>query len=229
MLGQGRSYIWFLAGLLTIAVGFWPTFFGDPLGNDIWHIVHGIIATLWVILLVTQSLLIGRGNRRVHERLGWLSLGLFATLFVTTGFMIWVELIGQEPFPAVLRQELLFLDITFLLLFVIIYVLGLTYRRRPVLHARLMGSTLLIGMGPALGRLYAQHIPQLKGLSGGLSLTMWTIDGILFVAILLALRKGRTAQPFPVLLAVFVLIQLGITWSTGATFASWLRAAGSPI
>lgn len=180
-------------------------------------------------MLVTQSLLIGRGNRRVHERLGWLSLGLFATLFVTTSFMIWVELIGQEPFPAVLRQELLFLDITFLLLFVIIYVLGLTYRRRPVLHARLMGSTLLIGMGPALGRLYAQHIPQLKGLSGGLSLTMWTIDGILFVAFLLALRKGRTAQPFPVLLAVFVLIQLGITWSTGATFASWLRAAGSPI
>ena len=229
MLGPGRSYIWFLAGLLTIAVGFWPSFFGDPLSNDGWHIVHGVAATLWVILLITQSLLIGRGNRRIHERLGWLSLALFATLFVTTGYMIWVELIGPEPFPAVLRQELLFLDITFLLLFVIIYALGLTYRRRPVLHARLMGSTLLIGMGPALGRLYAQHIPQLRGLAGGLSLTTWTIDGILLVAILLAVRKGGTTQPFPGLLAVFVLIQVGIQWSTGAMFASLLRAAGSPI
>src|ERR1700712_842688 len=60
------------------------------------------------------------------------------------------------------------------------------------------------GMRPALGRLYAQHIPQLKGLSGGLSLTMWTIDGILVVAILIAARKGRTTQPFPALLAIFV-------------------------
>ena len=229
MLGQCRSYIWFLAGLLTIAVGFWPSFFGDPLSNDGWHIVHGAAATLWVILLITQSLLIGRGNRRLHERLGWLSLGLFATLIITTGYMIWVELIGPKPFPAVLRQELLFLDITFLILFVILYALGLTYRRKPVMHARFMGSTLLIGMGPALGRLYAQHIPQLKGLSGGLSLTTWTIDGILVVAILLAVRKGSTIQPFPALLAAFVLIQLGVTWSTGAMFASLLRAVGSPV
>ncbi len=131
MSGRGRSYIWFLAGLAAIVVGFWPSFYGDPLSNDAWHIVHGVAATLWVSLLIAQSLLIGRGNRQLHERLGWLSSGLFATLFVTTSYMIWLELTGPEPFPAVIRQELLFLDITFLLLFIAVY---LAWHRRPA-HA----------------------------------------------------------------------------------------------
>ena len=142
--------------------------------------------------------------------------------------MIWLELTGPEPFPAVIRQELLFLDITFLLLFIVVYSLGIAARRTPRLHARLMGSTILIGLGPALGRLYAQHIPQVKGLSGALSLTMWTIDVILVIAILLAIRRGLTVRPFPALLAAFVTIQLGMSWSTGPVFASLLRAVGAP-
>ena len=88
MSGRGRSYILFVAGLAAIVAGFWPRFFGNPLGNDAWHILHGVAATLWVLLLITQSFLIGRGNRRWHERLGWLSLGPFATLLATTGYMI---------------------------------------------------------------------------------------------------------------------------------------------
>jgi hypothetical protein len=43
------------------------------------------------------------------------------------------------------------------------------------------------------------------------------------------MRRGQGLRPFPALLAVFVVIQLGMPWSTGATFASLLRAVGSPI
>ena len=45
-MGRGRSYIWFLAGLLAIVAGFWPSFYGDPARNDVWHIAHGAAATL---------------------------------------------------------------------------------------------------------------------------------------------------------------------------------------
>ncbi len=229
MLRRGRAYIWFLAGLAAIIVGFWPSFYGDPLSNDAWHTVHGIAATLWVLLLISQSLLIGRGSRKLHERFGWLSLGLFVVLFVTTSYMIWVELTGPEPVPAAIRQELVFLDVTFLILFVAIYALGLAYRRTPRLHRRLMGSTILIGLGPALGRLYAENFPALHGLSGGLSLTMWTIEAITVAAIFLAIRRGQSSRPFPALLVVFLLIQLGMDWSKGPVFASLLRSVGTPI
>jgi hypothetical protein len=229
MLGRGRLYIWFIAGFATILAGFWPSFYGDPHSNDAWHTVHGVAATLWVLLLVTQSLLIGRGARRLHERLGWCSLGLFAVLLVTITYMIWVEMTGPEPFPPVIRQQLVFIDITFLMLFASVYGLALAFRRTPQLHARLMGSTILIAMGPALGRLYAHNIPQLKGLSGALPLSVLTIVAILIVASFIAYRRRDALRPLPALLAAFVLIQFGMVWSQGETFANLLRAAGSPI
>ncbi|QYE34787.1 hypothetical protein KZX46_18915 [Polymorphobacter sp. PAMC 29334] len=229
MARTGSAYIFFLAGFAAILAGFWPTFYGDPASNDVWHTLHGIASTLWVVLLVAQSLLIGRRNHRLHERLGWLSLGLFAVLMATSGYMVWVELVGVEPFPRDLRLSLLFLDVMLLLLFVATYGLGLAYRRQRRLHARLMGSTILIGLGPALGRLYGEQIPALHGLAGALPWMFWTIEAVLVVAIVLDLRGGRLAWPFPAMLAAFVAIQLGSDWAAGPTFAALARTAGAPI
>ncbi len=218
-----------MLGLAAIVAGFWPTFFGDPTSNDVFHTVHGIASTLWVLLLIAQSLLIGRGNRQLHERLGWLSLGLFAAVVVTSLDMIWVELVGTDPFPRDLRLSLVFLDITFIALFCAMYVLGIMNRRRPRLHARLMGSTILVGLGPALARLYGEQIPAVHGLAGALPWAMWTIEAILVVAILLELRRGKVLWPFPVVLSAFVMIQAGTYWATGDTFAAIAKAAGAPI
>jgi len=54
--------------------------------------------------------------------------------------MVRVELVGTDPFPRDLRFELVFLDVAFLALFGLIYGLGLVFRRRPRLHARLMAQ-----------------------------------------------------------------------------------------
>jgi hypothetical protein len=229
MLGRGRAYIWFLGGLAAIVAGFWPSFYGDPASNDVWHTLHGVAATLWVLLLIAQSILIGRSHRQLHERLGWLSAGLFAALIITSSYMVWRELIGPEPFPAVIRQQLVFLDMAFLLLFIAVYSLGLVYRRTRKLHARLMGSTILIGMAPALTRLFGENIPQLHGLAGALPWSLWAVDAILLVAILLEWGRRQITWPFPAMLAAFVAIELGSSWASGATFAGIARASGAPI
>lgn len=143
--------------------------------------------------------------------------------------MVWIELTGDPDFPRDLRLSLVFLDIGFLLLFVGAYAAGLWFRRERRLHARLMGSTILIGLGPALARLYAQQIPAAHGLAGALPWALWTIDAILVVAILLDLRGGRALWPFPAMLTAFVAIQLGTVWATGDTFAAIARTAGAPI
>jgi hypothetical protein len=92
-----------------------------------------------------------------------------------------------------------------------------------------MGSTILIGLGPALGRLYAQQIPALHGLAGGLTWTFYTIETVLVIAILLELLGKRLSWPFPAMLAAFVAIQAGSVWATGDSFAAIARAAGAPI
>lgn len=229
MAKQGRAYIWFLIGLAAIVAGFWRTFFGDPLSNDFWHIAHGAASTLWVFLLIAQSLLVGRGNYRWHRRLGWASIGLAAALVGTSSYMVWIELTGDPDFPRDLRLTLVFLDIGFLILFVAAYGSGLWFRHDRPVHSRLMGSTILIGLGPALGRLYAQRIPAAHGLSGALTWAFWTIEAVLALAILLELRRGRPPWPFPTMLAAFGLIQVGSIWATGDQFAAIARAAGAPI
>jgi hypothetical protein len=128
-----------------------------------------------------------------------------------------------------LRLSLVFLDVGFLVLFVAAYAAGLRFRRNRALHARLMGSTILIGLGPALGRLYAQQIPAVHGLAGALTWALWTIEAVLALAILLELWSDRVRWPFPMMLAAFLAIQAGSVWATGDTFAGWARAAGAPI
>ena len=110
--------------------------------------------------------------------------------------MIWVELTGPEPFPPIIRQALVFLDVLFMILFAVLYALGLTFRRTPGLHARLMGSTIQIGLGPALVRLYAHYIPQAGGLSGSIRLMFCTIEAILLIASL-PLVGVALFGPFP--------------------------------
>lgn len=229
MAKRGGAYIWFLAGLAAIVAGFWRTFFGDPLSNDFWHTVHGVASTLWVVLLITQSLLVGRGFHQWHRRLGWASLALVVVLVGTSGYMVWLELVGDPDFPRDLRLSLVFLDIGFLLLFAGAYAAGLWFRDSRSVHARLMGSTILVGLGPALARLYAQQIPAVHGLAGALTWAFWTIDAILAIAIILELRRGRVLWPFPVMLAAFSAIQVGMVWATGDTFAAIARAAGAPV
>jgi len=229
MAKRGRAYIWFLIGLAAIVAGFWRTFFGDPFSNDAWHIVHGVASTLWVFLLIAQSLLVGRGYHRLHRRLGWASLGLVVTLVGSSCYMVWIELRGDPDFPRDLRLSLVFLDVGFLALFIAAYAAGLWFRRNRALHARLMGSTILIGLGPALGRLYAQQIPAAHGLAGALTWALWTIEAVLALAILLELRNDRVRWPFPTMLAMFLAIQVGAVWATGDTFAGLARAVGAPI
>jgi hypothetical protein len=229
MTGPGKTYLLFLIGLAAIVAGFWRTFFGDPLSNDNWHTLHGIASTSWVLLLIAQSLLIGRGNHRLHRRLGWASLALVVLLVGTSSYMVWIELVGDEGFPRDLRLSLVFLDVTFLLLFMLMYGLGLALRRNRQLHSRLMGSTILIGLGPALGRLYAQQIPALHGLAGGLTWTFYTIEAVLVIAILLELLGKRLSWPFPAMLAIFLAIHAGSVWATGDSFAAVARAAGAPV
>lgn len=229
MTTRGKAFVWFSIGFAAIVAGFWRTFFGAPLSNDTWHTAHGVASTLWVVLLITQSLLIGRGYHQWHRRLGWASLGLVVVLVGTSSYMVWIELTGDPDFPRDLRLSLVFLDVGFLALFVAAYASGLWFRRNRALHSRLMGSTILVGLGPALGRLYAQQIPAVHGLAGGVTWAQVTIETILAIAIVLELRRGRPLWPFPAVLGAFLAIHVGTIWATGDTFAAIARASGAPI
>src|SRR5262245_6655130 len=49
------------------------------------HLVHGATALAWLLLFVTQALLVARGRVDLHRRLGWAAL-MIAVLLVLFGY-----------------------------------------------------------------------------------------------------------------------------------------------
>lgn len=76
--------------LLTVFVGFARTYFlagvfRAPLPNLLIHI-HGAIFSSWILLLITQALLVSAGRVDIHRRLGLAGFGL-ACLMVVFGIL----------------------------------------------------------------------------------------------------------------------------------------------
>ncbi|MBK6298385.1 MAG: hypothetical protein IPF48_10670 [Sphingomonadales bacterium] len=96
---SGRHSLFFpIASLfllfLTIA-GFWDNLFtdvGQPSNSDPKFIVHGLFCGSWMIALLAQSLLVNRGNVRLHRKLGMFALVAAIGVALST---IWVF-----PLPA---------------------------------------------------------------------------------------------------------------------------------
>ena len=75
--GARRLFFVLMASAVIVAVfvGFAPTFylrgsFVQTRPMSVLLHVHGIVFSAWVTLFLVQSLLIARGSRRLHQRLG---------------------------------------------------------------------------------------------------------------------------------------------------------------
>lgn len=193
------------AALLTGA-GFFRSFFSDPAALDGWHLLHGVVASGWVLLVLAQAGLIRARNYRVHRILGWSSLALFAVLVVTSLKLVVTMLAGQSGMPFELAKLLAFSDLATLPLLVLLYGAALALRRDRHVHSRLISGTLLVGMIPAGGRVFAQYFPMFGGLAGALHPTYLLVLALLCLAIVADWRKGALRWPFPLMLAWFALV-----------------------
>jgi hypothetical protein len=123
--------------------------FGAPLRVHI----HAITFFSWTMLYLAQNLLVGRGYRDIHKRLGWLSLALIPMMIVM-GTWVTVALIraGHAPF---FFQPLYFLimDPVTVSVFAGLAVAAIAMRRRTQWHRRLMFCGMAILLGPGFGRL----------------------------------------------------------------------------
>src|ERR1700749_728675 len=69
--------------ILPVFAGFAPSFYlrgafhPDHELSVLLH-VHGLVFSAWIVLFLVQSLLIAKGSRRVHQRLGWFAVAVAA-------------------------------------------------------------------------------------------------------------------------------------------------------
>jgi len=202
-----HAHWYFLAALIAILAGFWPSFV-RPLGTgSTWHTVHGITATLWVVALIVQSWLISRGMRVWHRRVALAALALLPVLWMTALYM--VQVMHTNPqMPPFLPPLLAFIDLPSIVFMAVLVTLALRNVRRPAAHKRFMAATVLLAFPPALTRLYARvlapHVDFMQALHG----SFLTVEVILIALIIGDWRSGQRHLAYPLSLVFFVAVHV---------------------
>lgn len=212
-----HAHWYFLAALGAIVAGFWPSFF-RPLGaGEIWHTLHGLSATLWVVALIAQSWLMSRGAVRWHRRVAYAALATLPVLLATAIYM--VRVMQTSPgYPPGLPAFLAFIDIPSLTFLVVLVALALRNVRTPAAHKRYMSATVLLAFPPALGRLFARLWGARIGFIGAVHLSFVVVELILIALIVADRRAGERRLAYPLSLGFFILVQvlMGPLSGTGA-------------
>jgi hypothetical protein len=140
---------------LTIVAGFSvqlamgrSTFYSPPLVH-----AHAIVFMGWVVIYLTQNLLIGSGRVDIHRKLGWIALGWLGPM-VLLGCLVTLAMVrgGRVPFFFRPLQFLIFDPMT-LFFFAALTVAAVAYRRQTDWHRRLHFCGMSLLLGPAFGRL----------------------------------------------------------------------------
>ena len=163
---------------------------GGPVTQKIAALVflHGIAMSSWIILLIVQSALIVRGNRKLHMSLGVVG-AVLAAFLVVVGLTTAITSVHYNPnsYKDIWgARRFLSLMLTNILGFGALAGVGLQYRRRPEVHRPLMLLATLFVAGPA----GFFRIPVISGpVMGAIHTILAVWVPMLFFGVLLLLIK----------------------------------------
>ncbi|VAX01703.1 hypothetical protein MNBD_GAMMA22-2094 [hydrothermal vent metagenome] len=224
-----KNSAFYFVGLFGIAIiGFWQSYFSkffDTLKfNAIDGYIHFHAATmvLWMLLLISQPLLIRFKKHSLHRLLGKSSFILVPLVIISLILLAHSQIVLGDYGVSYNRLYILFLQLSLLVIFVIAYSLAMINRKNPARHARYMIATSLTLIDPAVARLPID-LPSIP-----FSYQVYTfslIDLILVILIIAEYRQQRGRDVFPIMLVIFVFFQsLNLTWTRSDlwdSFALW--------
>lgn len=147
--------------------------------------VHGALMAGWLVLLVTQASLAGRGSLALHRRLGWLSVIVVPAIMAVASLTCFTAIRQNLVPPFFSGPYFLALVHVNVLIFGLMIAAAVVRRKETAWHQRLMlGSTVLL-LEPALGRI----LPMPLIMPWGEWLTMVLQLGVVF---LMARNDTRT-------------------------------------
>jgi hypothetical protein len=227
--GMTRYFFVGMAALmiLTVFAGFAPSFYlrsafhPDHELSILLHI-HGLIFSTWIILFLVQALLIARGSRRLHQRLGWLAAGVAVAMLMLVAGATVEQMRRGSPLEEVATA--LSLNSIGALMFGVPFVFAVYFRKRPDWHKRLMLCATLGLLGAPILRL----ILLTTNLEFPTAIIFGAVAGDLFFLPCFAydvLTRGKIHSVYVYVLALFIASQ--IIMMKLPSWGPWLHFAQS--
>jgi len=198
-----RNLGYFLLILIPLTfLGFYKTYFIKfPTFEDtsVFIQIHVVIATIWILMLITQPILIRNKKYGLHKKIGKFSCLIFPLLVLS--FIPQMIRIVNSGNPINL-----FFPLADSITLIIFYSSAIYFRHSLNKHMRYMIGTAIVFLSPTLGRIG----PLLLGIPEYIAQNAIyiIIYFILFGLILLDRKNKKQFQPYLLIFAVWVIHQI---------------------
>ncbi|MDH5630488.1 MAG: hypothetical protein OEY96_10085 [Gammaproteobacteria bacterium] len=214
--------------LLLAFIAFWPNYLSKLSDNNFYAHIHGITGTMWILLLITQPLMIKNKRRDLHQMLGKISY-ILAPIVIVSFFMLAHHKISILPadhefYPV--QSYFLYLQVTLGSVFALCYIMGVLNRSNMAVHARYMICTGLTFVDPILARIIFAF-NQSMTLTSYQLISFIIMDAIILFLIWMERNESKAKNVLPRILVVFLIVQIpllmGFTQSSiWQGFTAWL-------
>jgi hypothetical protein len=228
--GSARRYFFVvMASVITATVfaGFAPSFYLRPAFHPhhdlsvLLHI-HGAVFSTWIILFLVQTILISRGSRTLHCRLGWFAAVIAVAMVGLVAAATVEEMRRVPPFPP--PPVALALNTFDTVVFAILVGSAIYWRKRTEWHKRLLLSATLILLGAPILRL-------LILLAGHVSHELLVVDLLLvdlFFLLCFAADLHTRRRVHPAYLCAFALLLVDqVTTLSVMAWPPWVNFANA--
>jgi len=202
---QNNIGYFFITVLLISILGFYPSYFKKfPVfeGLNIAHHVHGLLATLWILMLIAQAFLIRARKYALHRIVGKSSYVLMFLLLLS---IYWVSRVGYyrniQTMSEVDALAQLTNGIPDMFYIGTLYVLGMVYKKKTDWHLRFFALSGVLILLPGLGRYVGGFLAIPPPLS--IILTLSITVGIPLVWLIFDICNKKSPIPIFIFLAIF--------------------------
>ena len=186
-----------------VILGFYKTYFSQfPDFNEkitLFHHLHAAVASVWILTLISQPLLIRYKKYKIHKIIGKFTYAIFPLLILSFVPMILRNLNSDTPLNA-------FFPIADCTLLIPFYLLAVYNKKNTPKHMRYMIGAAIVFLGPTIGRIG----PILIGLSE--KVTQNIQYGIIYLTllglILLDRKHGKKFRPYVLIFAGYIVHQI---------------------